>query len=194
MKLEDSIVVGLFVLAFPALLFLLRKRQKQGTKVIEAVFEIDASAPTEIDARLSVEFQQRTLRSDRLWLICLVGISIALIVVVYVSQFEKRHAIAVLTTLIASCAFINLRKRFAQNREEAKKVSLSLCPQWLTYRYSSGENRMKIEAIERVSFSSSPYSNLTVTRADGQTAQFIGFDNAEKIYVSIRNAIEHRKR
>ena len=54
MRFEDSIVLGLFVLAFPAVFFLLRKRQKQGTKVIEAAFEIDASAPTEIDARLSV--------------------------------------------------------------------------------------------------------------------------------------------
>lgn len=198
MKLEDSIALGLFVLAMTVLICMSARvwfgiRRKRDVQDLDATLGTGISAATEIEARLSIEFQQRIIQTERLWLMCLVGISIALVAVVYAAQLEKRHGIAAFTTLIASCAFICLRKRFAQSREEATRVSLSLCSQWLTYRFSSGENRIRLQSIERVSFSDSPYSNLIVATADGRTAQFTGFDNAQKIYISILSAIEHRK-
>ena len=199
MELEDSVVLGVFVLAMvaPAYIFVrvwFSHRPKRDVQDVEVAFETDNSVGAEIEAKLCAEFQQRIARSDKIWLTWLAGVSIALVAVVYVVQLEKWRVIAVLITLTASGAFIYLRKRFSQSREEAKKVSLTLCSEWLTYRYSCGENRIKLESIAQVSYSNPPYSNLTVTATNGRTAQFVGFDNADKIYFSIRRAIERRKR
>jgi len=169
------------------------KRRKIDAQTVQEPCAMDTSAHPAIEARISTEFEQRMIRIEMLWLTGLVCLAILAIVVNYVTHFRSPVASAAFITLTASYAFFSLRKRFAKSREDARKVSLSLCSQWLTYKYPSGENRTKLEAIKQVSFSRSPYSDLSITTDNGRTIRFIGFDKTEEIYSIIQAAAKYRE-
>lgn len=193
MNIEDSIVLALFALAFPVTFLLIRRKQKQHIKIIETTIETGTNITTNIESNLSQEFQKKIIIADRLRLISIAAISTTIVISAYALQLEKRHAITALTILISSTAFINLKKLFQKKQEEAKNVSLLLCSQWLTLRHSKGENKIKLQSIDSVSFSTSPHPNLTITFKDGQTQQLIGFNNTEKIFIAIHKSIEDHK-